>query len=91
VKSGTGIEKISAYPNPVNGNDINLLLENIATGTYMLRVINVNGAVVAAKEIKHTAVSQTHTINIPDLLPGNYYLELARSDSKLLLYKIIKL
>ena len=91
VKTEAGVQKLSVYPNPVLGGELNVLMENIAAGTYTIRIINFNGTVVASSVIKHTGGNQTHTINVAGLAAGNYFVELIQPTNTRLIYKVIKL
>ena len=91
VRTEVGEQKLSVTPNPIIGEDINVTMENIAAGVYSVRIISTNGATILSKEIKHGGGSQVHTINIPGLAPGIYYLELTQPDAKRLVHKIVKL
>lgn len=91
VKSEAGEQKMSVYPNPVTGGELNVLMENIVAGTYTIRVINFDGKTIATRQIKHTGGTQTHTISMATLASGNYFVELVQALNKRLVYKIIKL
>ena len=91
VKTEAGEQKMSVYPNPIVGGDLNVSMENIAAGTYTIRIITLDGSVVGSKEIKHSGGNQTHTINVAGLAAGNYFVELIQPANTRLVYKVIKL
>jgi hypothetical protein len=91
VKTEAVEQKMSVYPNPVTGGELNVLLENIAAGTYTIRIINFNGNLIASKEIKHSGGNQTHSINVAQLAAGNYFVELIQPVNTRLVYKVIRL
>ncbi len=91
VKTAASAGKLSVSPNPIIGEDINVLMENIAVGSYNVRIINMGGALIAAKDIQHSGGTQVYTIHIPGMAAGIYTLELTQPGSTRLFYKIVKL
>lgn len=74
--------EITAYPNPVNGNEVALQLNAMAQGNYLLTVYNPAGQPVLRKVIGHTGGSAVETIVLPaHLAKGIYQLTLSGKDN----------
>jgi hypothetical protein len=81
---------ITIYPNPIQGNLINLQFKNQLAGTYQLRLINNYGQVVYAGSllINSSNISQTVITN-KQLVYGIYQLEIKAPDNMIQLKKAI--
>jgi hypothetical protein len=81
---------ITIYPNPIQGNLINLQFKNQLAGTYYLRLINNNGQVVYSGSllINSSNISQTVITN-RQLAYGIYQLEIKAPDNMVQLKKAI--
>jgi hypothetical protein len=81
---------ITIYPNPIQGNLINLQFKNQLAGTYYLRLINNNGQVVysGSLQINSSNISQTVITN-RQLAYGIYQLEIKAPDNMVQLKKAI--
>ncbi|WP_207495447.1 T9SS type A sorting domain-containing protein [Aridibaculum aurantiacum] len=91
VKIGGTKAGISIYPNPVEGNVLNLQLNNLAAGVYELRLYNNLGQQVMVRNIKHAGGSATQTINLTDAVgAGIYQLQLGNVDLKMNHQVIVK-
>lgn len=86
----TGQGTITIYPNPIQGNIINLQFTNQSTGLYQLRLINNNGQVVYSGNllVNSPNISQTIVTNTK-LAYGIYQLEIKAPDNKVQLKKAI--
>jgi hypothetical protein len=74
----------AVYPNPVDGNLINIRL--IVTGDYTLTLYNTSGQQVMSRTVSGS--SSTIRLNLPDnIIPGIYILSLGK-DKKVWLEKI---
>ena len=73
VSISKGIEGITVYPNPVNGNDFGLQLNNMAKGTYTITLTNKLGQQVYATSLEHAGGSATITIETKYNLPNGVY------------------
>lgn len=61
---------VSAFPNPISGNDLHLQLGNVY-GSYNVSVYDVTGRMVSAQEVTST-VNGAATINTSNWTPGIY-------------------
>ncbi len=68
--------KIGVFPNPVNknGGTLNLQLQNLNKGTYIISIYNQQGQRVFEQKIDHFGTS-VHTINLRKIAAGIYKLE----------------
>ncbi len=85
VNNGTtGEAAVAIYPNPIQGNFINLQFANQATGLYQLRLINTNGQVVYSGKLQVNSPNSSQTIIANAKLPcGIYHLEIKAPDNKI--------
>lgn len=70
------------YPNPVAGQYVTLLLNNMQKGSYELLFYNNIGQVAFRQTIHHSSGSTTRNISLPVHLKGIYSVQL-RSDQQL--------
>lgn len=69
---------ISVNPNPITENKINLNLQNLVKGDYILSITNNLGQTVYRSVIRHSGGSLTKSIVLPVKMPkGNYLLNLS--------------
>jgi arabinogalactan endo-1,4-beta-galactosidase len=71
-------EKIVVYPNPCNGDVLNLNLNGL-TGTTNVRILNVNGSILVEKVVYD---QQIITLNNLNLSAGAYFLQISNSQKK---------
>jgi hypothetical protein len=82
--NGTNTNSISIYPNPVEGRNFSLEMNNIAKGNYVLKLYNSSGQVLCTREIQHDGSDGTQTIEMTGGLPaGRYELQLTGEGIKL--------
>jgi hypothetical protein len=75
---------ISVYPNPVVSGVIGLQMDNMASGTYSIRLLNTFGQLIYSKSINHMQGSATETITAPSgINKGVYRLEVIRPDNSI--------
>jgi len=78
----TGQGTITIYPNPIQGNIINLQFTSQTTGLYQLRLINNNGQVVYAGILPVNSPNSSQTIMTNTKLScGIYQLEIKAPDN----------
>lgn len=78
VSMAKGTGGINIYPDPVTGNELNLQLNDLARGTYMIRIINDAGQLLFSYQLQHGGGSATQNITLPNNLPtGIYHLQLS--------------
>ena len=84
VKIENGKSYISAYPNPVKNNTINIQLTNEPKGVYVVELFNSLGQKMLIKTIKHTGGSATQTIQLGTLVSkGVYQLTISHGENKI--------
>lgn len=77
----TGKDGLSVFPNPVTSGVINLQMNNMVQGVYVVRVMNGMGQVVLTKQINHAAGNTTEQIQIGKGSKGIYQLEVVKPDN----------
>jgi hypothetical protein len=77
VRLNTKGTKVTLYPNPVKGDQINLELSGLAKGNYTVSLFNQLGQQVMNRSIQHNGTNATQTINIGTIPSGVYELRLA--------------
>ena len=76
-------QEITVFPNPVKEGDINLQMPNNAGGIYGVKLFNMSGHLIMAKQINHASGSSTETITLNKSIPGGKYnLKVTRPDGK---------
>jgi len=69
---------VSAYPNPLTGTVINLVLGNQEKGTYEIALISASGNIVFAKSLQYKGGSSTERLQLPRKpVPGAYQLRVS--------------
>ena len=77
VNIGKESHGLRLYPNPVNGNQVTIILSNLKRGQYNLRIINTAGQDVYKQIISNQSRTLTQTLNIPSSVkPGVYSMVL---------------
>lgn len=85
VKDGSGLY---VYPNPVEGNIIQLQFAKPA-GSYQSRLLTSNGQVILNRTINHAGGVSTYSINIQkQIAPGIYNLEVTDMDGRTVLIRV---
>ena len=75
---------ITAYPNPINGRTIGLKLNNIATDSYTISMVNKLGQVVFTSLLNHAILNATESIYIDkELAAGSYTMILKGTANKI--------
>lgn len=87
-KMGQGA--ITIYPNPIQGNIVNLQFTNQVTGLYKLRLINNNGQVVYLGNLLVNSPNNSQTFfTDTKLADGIYQLEIKNPDNRVQVKKAI--
>jgi len=71
-----GATSLNIYPNPVKGGQLGLQIDNLPKGDYWIRVYNTNAQAVTQQKMSHNGGSISETIDINNLKPGIYTIEL---------------
>jgi hypothetical protein len=75
-----------AYPNPFNGNSINLQLDDLSKGIYQVTLYNNMGQAVTNVEMSHDGGPVNKQVPVSSSIPrGNYQLQLKGGDTKLVI------
>ena len=73
---------VNAYPNPLSGNTLNLVLGNYEKGTYQIELLNGSGQVVFRKSIQHRGGTNTESIMLGRKHPAGTYQVRVNGDGK---------
>jgi len=73
---------MSIFPNPVTGSEINLMIDNMPRGEYLLRIVNDLGQVIESGKIQHQSESSAQLIHTGNRLrAGHYQLEVTGTEN----------
>jgi hypothetical protein len=82
--------RIIVFPNPIEGNTINLQMSDPAKGIYLFRLLSSNGQTVYSERVQINSNLQNISLNIKhSLSAGVYQLEIKRPDQTTIIKKII--
>lgn len=81
--------KLSVYPNPAHGM-INVQLVSEETGKTMINVYDVSGKKVQTVNFEKTASLQQKSLNVTQLTPGVYHVEVIINDKQKMITRFIK-
>jgi hypothetical protein len=79
--SATG-STVRITPNPVYGNDINVFFDAVKPGTYTLKMVNINGQVVAEQQIHNQFGNYNATIPTSTIAAGLYFIQITGQGEK---------
>lgn len=79
---------IVIYPNPVQNGNIQLQMNNMSKGIYMVRLVNNLGQTMMSKLINHAEGTSTEVIKVSKV-NGSYTLEITKPDNSKSSNKII--
>ncbi len=78
------------YPNPINGNVINLIMSNQPVGKYQVKLTNTIGQVIFVKTIQNNGGNSNQSLKTATkLIPGVYQLEITGKDNSHNTQKVI--
>ena len=81
---------INIFPNPFDGQNLNIQLMHQPSGKYLLELINSSGQPVILKEIYHSGGNESQRVNFKRKLPrGIYYLAIKNQDGEIKRLKLI--
>ncbi len=81
---------ITIYPNPLIGKTLNIQINDVKTGEYLLSIYNILGQKVTEQIIKHTGGHGTYSFVInPSLNAGNYDVFIRNLNNKQQLFQSI--
>jgi hypothetical protein len=82
-------QKLSVYPNPVKGRNLNLTMNNFNKGEYQLKIYSLDGSVVMQSKLLHNGGNDSQAIQLKkDISSGVYFLLLSSNNVKTSLIKI---
>jgi hypothetical protein len=81
--------KAAVYPNPGNMSDMRIAIDPEKSGTIMIRLIDINGAMLAVKET-YSPDGLPVTVSFPGLdLPPGIYLAVITSETEKVVKKLV--
>lgn len=72
---------IQVYPNPVYNKQINLQLDNIAAGSYIISVYNTNGKTLYRQGFQHVGGSASVILKLNNAAAGIYHIEMKNDNN----------
>jgi len=78
------------YPNPTTLKMLNLELNEIESGFVSLDIFNQNGQLMSSSKAHVTEGKQTLTVNVNQLIPGSYYIQVESENRKGIAKFIVK-
>ncbi|MEP6584184.1 MAG: T9SS type A sorting domain-containing protein, partial [Ginsengibacter sp.] len=85
------IQGISIYPNPISKKGtLNLQLQNLSKGTYVISLFNQHGQELIKQGITHEGGNSVRTIALPKIADGMYFIEVRNADTRLVTKIIIQ-
>ena len=83
INLSKGITGISIYPNPIARNGLlNLQLQNLNKGIYIISIYNQQGQRVLKQLIAHGGGNSVQPIALPKIAAGTYSIEVSNQDVK---------
>ena len=70
------LNSIQVYPNPVHNKKINLYLNYISAGAYIISVYDVHGKNVYTQFFQHSGGNTSVPINLNTATAGTYFIEI---------------
>ncbi|MES2430956.1 MAG: hypothetical protein V4556_08465 [Bacteroidota bacterium] len=82
--------EVTAYPNPLQNNRINLQFNNKPVGEYSIKLMNNFGQIVYTKRISISSPTMSQALVVPKILSkGTYRLEVKGTDNKRMIQQVI--
>jgi len=72
----------ATYPNPTDGNNIQVSYTSTENGSIILNVYNINGQLLRQQKEFATIGEQTFLLDIASLAKGSYFIELEDGERK---------
>jgi hypothetical protein len=74
---------LNVYPNPVKGGQVNVELNGISKGVYVVNIFNMNGSLAHTTTLFSEGTSLSKSVTLPsNLKTGNYTLEITNGSFK---------
>ena len=87
----TGNGQITVYPNPIKNSSMNVQLQNMEKGKYILQLISQTGQLVQEEQLEHNGGSGSQTIMLgKHISSGIYQLKLIDVKGKVYQQRIVK-
>ncbi|MFM2146266.1 MAG: hypothetical protein RL732_1102, partial [Bacteroidota bacterium] len=78
IRKGRGMSRIQFYPNPVEGNQFSISIQNLAKDVYTVKLLNLQGHKVMELKVTHGGGSLTRSIDVPqNIASGMYVLQVS--------------
>ena len=83
VSTDNRLPSYSIYPNPLKGNTLNVSLDNVIAGKYVVSISNLLGQKVLTQTISHNGGSASHALTVnATLAAGVYNVTISEAGSK---------
>jgi len=77
------IQQFTVYPNPAEGDFVNLAFLSETTGQFELRFTDIHGKVVQQQMVEANQGFNTHQLSIQNLSKGFYFIELTNGSQRM--------
>jgi len=83
VSTDNRLPSYSIYPNPLKGNTLNVSLDNVIAGKYVVSISNLLGQKVLTQTISHNGGSASHALTVnATMAAGVYNVTISEAGSK---------
>lgn len=86
VVFGKSVGNLTLFPNPVTGDNISLLTPELAKGSYLIRILDQQGARLSQSSLTHEGGTLSNSLRLPAGMKGGVYT-LEITDGQTRLYK----
>lgn len=87
---GNRIGKPAIYPNPVQGNQVQLFTGGLAKGIYNVQVVGMDGKIILSRSWQFDGTQPLYSIPVTQLPAGMYYLVLSGENQPPVQLKFVK-
>jgi len=85
ITLGDVMGDINIYPNPVENGRLSVQLNDLAAGTYEIRILNTLGQLIINRKLQHEGGSSVEEIHLPaGTAKGIYRLQMLGSESRII-------
>jgi hypothetical protein len=74
IRKGSGKGRIQFYPNPVEGNQFSVSIQNLPKDVYTVKLLNLQGLKVMEQKVTHGGGSLTRSIDVPQNIASGVYV-----------------
>jgi len=87
---GDQVSQFALYPNPVEGNVVNVNFESLTSASAKIQLVGITGNTVMSKEVSVTKGSNSERLTLTGLVPGIYLVKFSALNHSVVIGKFIK-